>query len=81
MVQDPTAALALVSARPLKSNSGQAKPESKDRNGAGEDEEDGDLKRAKELVELHYTVREASKKAELVRGLERAREAVWRAVG
>ena len=39
-----------------------------------------DLRRAKELVELHYAVKEASRRGELGRGLGEAREMVERAV-
>jgi hypothetical protein len=30
---------------------------------------------------LHYSLREAHKRGELARGLEEARQSVWRAVG
>ena len=69
--KDPAAALALVSARP---------PSSKN-DSDEKDEEDKDLKRAKDLVELHYEVKEKSRRGESARGLGEARAAVWRAVG
>ncbi|KAF2118453.1 hypothetical protein BDV96DRAFT_643698 [Lophiotrema nucula] len=73
-VCDPAAALALVSARPSsKSTDAQdtKKPE----------EEDADLKRAKDLVQLHYEVKEKQRRGELGSGLGEARRAVDRAVG
>ncbi|KAF2662808.1 hypothetical protein K491DRAFT_709471 [Lophiostoma macrostomum CBS 122681] len=73
-VCDPSAALALVSARPPKSSS--TTQTIKD-----EDDNDPDIQRAKDLVELHYSLREAHKRGELARGLEEARQGVWRAVG
>lgn len=39
------------------------------------------MKRAKDLVELHYEVKEKQKGEELGRGLLEARERVWKAVG
>lgn len=45
-----------------------------------EEEQDKDLNRAKELLKLHYGVREAHKRGELGRGLEEARGMVERAV-
>ncbi|KAH8732946.1 hypothetical protein GQ44DRAFT_601683 [Phaeosphaeriaceae sp. PMI808] len=75
----PNAALALVSAQPHPSSQ---KPESESkRSDAAMDEQDEDLKRAKDLVKLHYDVREKHKRGELSRGLEEARAAVGRAVG
>ncbi|KAF2634905.1 hypothetical protein P280DRAFT_437900 [Massarina eburnea CBS 473.64] len=70
---DPTAALALVSAR-LDSSS---KPSDA---AVPVDEQDADLKRAKDLVELHYAVKEANRRGELGRGLAEARRAVESAV-
>lgn len=70
-MQDPSAALALVSARP--SNSTETTKPS--------DDDDADLTRAKELVKLHYDVKEKHKYGELSRGLEEARREVQRAVG
>jgi hypothetical protein len=46
-----------------------------------DEEEDVDLRRAKELVELHYAVKEGHHRGELGRGLREAREGVQRAVG
>ncbi|KAF2187759.1 hypothetical protein K469DRAFT_569291 [Zopfia rhizophila CBS 207.26] len=72
-VCDPTAALALVSARPPKSSAEQSQEKEK--------EDDADLKRVKDLVELHYSVKEAHKRGGLGKRLAEAREAVWRVVG
>ncbi|KAF2253449.1 hypothetical protein BU26DRAFT_418669 [Trematosphaeria pertusa] len=77
-VCDPAAALALVSARPDPTTSASSKAE---RDESREEQEDGDLKRAKDLVELHYAVKEAHKRGELGRGLMDARASVDRAVG
>ncbi|KAH7399526.1 hypothetical protein BKA66DRAFT_565597 [Pyrenochaeta sp. MPI-SDFR-AT-0127] len=75
-VCDPNAALALVSIRSSTlSHESNAKPTS-----TTLDEEDPDLKRAKDLLKLHYGVKEAHKRGELGRGLEDARRAVERAV-
>ena len=52
-VQDPNAALALVSARPGGTHAQSAT------NGATSEDEDPDLKRAKDLLELHATVKMA----------------------
>jgi hypothetical protein len=81
--QDPTAALSLVTAskpkaastKPASSTDDQAAKE------PGDEEEDIDLRRAKELVELHYAVKEGHRRGELGRGLREAREGVARAVG
>ncbi|KAF2001161.1 hypothetical protein P154DRAFT_433462 [Amniculicola lignicola CBS 123094] len=69
-VCDPKAALALVSIRP---NSSAAQAQT-------DEEQDADIKRAKDVVELHYKVREAHKRGELGRGLEEARSLVQRAI-
>ncbi|KAF2203753.1 hypothetical protein GQ43DRAFT_366182 [Delitschia confertaspora ATCC 74209] len=69
--QDQNAALALVSAR------ANQPPVPK----ADESELDPDLKRAKDLVELHYSVKVAHQRGELERGLDEARQAVRGAVG
>lgn len=45
------------------------------------DANDPDLKRAKEIVSLHYEVRERCKSGELSRDLAEARRDVDRAVG
>ncbi|EOA89087.1 uncharacterized protein SETTUDRAFT_106235, partial [Exserohilum turcica Et28A] len=42
---------------------------------------DPDLARAKDLVKLHFEVKEAQRRGELSRGLEEARAMVERAVG
>jgi hypothetical protein len=68
--QDPNAALTLVSARP------QGSTTNTDTN-----EQDADLKRAKELLKLHYDVKEKHKRGELSRGLEEARREVARVAG
>ncbi|KAF2750687.1 hypothetical protein M011DRAFT_416871, partial [Sporormia fimetaria CBS 119925] len=84
-VCDPTAALALVSARPaptaktsatapLHNEPGTEALGQQDK-GAAEDA-DADIQRAKELVKLHYEVREKQKRGELGRGLEEARRKV-----
>lgn len=65
--QDPAAALALVNTT--------------SQDNTTHDEEDVDLKRAKDLLKYHYEVKEAHKRGELSRGLEDARRAVGRAVG
>jgi hypothetical protein len=70
--KDPKASLALVSARPNTTN---------DPTAAADDDQDADLKRAKDLLKLHYEVKEAHKRGELGRGLEEARRAVGKAVG
>ncbi|KAF1962750.1 hypothetical protein CC80DRAFT_399239 [Byssothecium circinans] len=67
---DPSAALALVSARPRRDPTTNTSHEIR---GA---EDDVDLKRAKDLVELHYEVKERHKRRELASGLEEARRAV-----
>jgi len=46
-----------------------------------QEEADADLKRAKDLVKLHYQVKEAHKRGQLGRGLDEARGMVARAVG
>jgi len=69
--QDPSAALALVSARPS-----QPQPSA-----TADQGDDADLARAKDLVKLHYDVKEAHKRGLLGRGLEEARRSVERAVG
>ncbi|KAF2013221.1 hypothetical protein BU24DRAFT_410989 [Aaosphaeria arxii CBS 175.79] len=74
-VCDPKAALALVSARPSPDH---APSEAKGTVDAAAD--DADLTRAKDLVELHYRLREAHKRGELSSGLEEARAAVGKAV-
>ena len=74
----PAAALALVSARAsTTTTSSETEPKTE----KDEEEEDVDIARAKELVELHYGVKEAHRRGELARGLEEARGAVGRAVG
>ncbi|KAF2739311.1 hypothetical protein EJ04DRAFT_427315 [Polyplosphaeria fusca] len=72
---DPAAALALVSAGTRTSKS-QSQSQSQ-----SPDAEDAELKRAKELVEMHYGVKEKHRRGELGNGLEDARRAVERAVG
>ena len=86
--QDPAAALALVSARPTSSTSSvpisstsTATPSTESKDKVATEEEDVDLKRARELVELHYAVREKCKTGELARGLAEARGDVERALG
>jgi hypothetical protein len=84
--KDPAAALALVSARsnpsPSSTTTGTAStdPTAQARETSAEDR-DPDLQRAKDLVELHYGVKEAHKRGELGRGLMEARRAVDGAVG
>jgi hypothetical protein len=78
--QDPAAALALVSARPNPSSATTNPSAATDQKGT-EEEQDTDLKRAKDLVELHYAVKEAHKRGELGKGLLEARRAVEGAVG
>ncbi|KAF2799097.1 hypothetical protein K505DRAFT_231790 [Melanomma pulvis-pyrius CBS 109.77] len=89
-VCDPTAALALVTASPKpKTTTTTTDPSHvQDQRGGGggaqkddDDDDDVDLRRAKELVELHYSVREAHRRGELGRALTEARERVQRAVG
>ncbi|KAL1609345.1 hypothetical protein SLS59_001710 [Nothophoma quercina] len=83
-VCDPAAALALVSARPsasaasssLTTNTAESTNPS-----TSSDEQDVDLQRAKQLVTLHYEVRERFKRGELSRGLAEARRDVERALG
>lgn len=62
-----------MSARP-----GTALPETTEKKEKLE-EEDPELKRAKDLVALHYEVREKQKRGELGRGLQEARAMVERA--
>jgi hypothetical protein len=45
-----------------------------------QDEDDADLERAKDLLKLHYDVKEKHKRGELSRGLEEARRDVARAI-
>jgi hypothetical protein len=63
--------LALVSARPDTSIQSEK----------GIEEDDADIARAKELLKLHYNVKEKHKRGELSRGLEEARREVGRAIG
>jgi hypothetical protein len=77
-VQDPAAALALVSARPNPSSSTTTDTNEQKVEEQGSDQ---DLQRAKDLVELHYAVKEAHKRGELGRGLVEARRAVDGVVG
>ncbi|RYO33588.1 hypothetical protein AA0113_g4821 [Alternaria arborescens] len=78
---DPAAALALVSARSTDLNSISSHDNTAKPNTATDDEQDPDLKRAKDLLKLHYEVKEAHKRGELGRGLEEARSLVKKAVG
>jgi hypothetical protein len=71
LLQDPAAALALVSARPNTS----------DKSATITEEDDKDLARAKELLKLHYDVKEKHKRGDLARGLEEARRSVARITG
>ena len=84
--QDSTAALALVSARPnppsTSSTTGNAPTDPTAQNQEnGAEAQDADLNRAKDLVELHYAVKEAHKRGELGHGLMEARRMVDGAVG
>lgn len=72
--QDPKAALALVSARP-------SPPQDSNATEVTKEEQDADLKRAKDLLKLHYEVKVAHQRGELSQGLEEARAAVARAAG
>ncbi|KAH6878883.1 hypothetical protein BKA58DRAFT_104991 [Alternaria rosae] len=89
-VCDPAAALALVSAHSNTSTS--TSPPSSHDHAANtttdpgstttmDDEQDPELKRAKDLLKFHYEVKEAHKRGELGRGLEEARSLVRKAVG
>lgn len=78
--QDPTAALALVSAHRTSTSSTSATTTATSPAGKNE-EDDVDLTRARELVELHYNVRERCRTGELKRGLEEARREVERVLG
>ncbi|KAF2622705.1 hypothetical protein BU25DRAFT_494798 [Macroventuria anomochaeta] len=84
-VCDPAAALALVSARPSASSTAATTTtttmSSTNPSTAPDDDQDVDLQRAKELVKLHYEVRERCKRGELGRGLAEARRDVERAMG
>ncbi|KAJ4409075.1 hypothetical protein N0V91_002891 [Didymella pomorum] len=82
-VCDPAAALALVSARPSSLSTGASSfaPSTAAEPDKSAEEDDKDLHRAKELVALHYDVRERYKRGELTRGLAEARGAVERALG
>ncbi|KAK7191799.1 hypothetical protein DPSP01_007164 [Paraphaeosphaeria sporulosa] len=77
---DPAAALALVSARPT-SSTAAAHPPNTTSTDANDANEDTDIARAKELVALHYAVKEAHRRGELAAGLAEARASVERAVG
>src|SRR4051812_22470802 len=68
-LQDPSAALALVSTRPSTTTSPASAP-------AHTSAQDTELDRAKDLLKLHHEVKEAHMRGELGRGLEEAREAV-----
>ncbi|KAF1360500.1 hypothetical protein EJ07DRAFT_115264, partial [Lizonia empirigonia] len=82
----PTAALALVSARAsppsntTTSTSTTTTTTNETTPTEDEDEDDADLRRAKDLVRLHYEVREPCKTGELSRGLAEARRDVERAL-
>ncbi|KAF3051554.1 hypothetical protein E8E11_009689 [Didymella keratinophila] len=82
-VCDPAAAIALVSARPSSSSTGASSiaPSIATKPDKPTEDDDEDLRRAKELVALHYDVRERYKRGELTRGLAEARSAVERALG
>ncbi|CAA9957725.1 hypothetical protein CFE70_001275 [Pyrenophora teres f. teres 0-1] len=73
---DPSAALALVSARPNTNTTASSAPAS-----TPESTQDTELDRAKDLLKLHYEVKEAHMRGELGRGLQEAREAVRRSMG
>ncbi|KAL6704727.1 hypothetical protein ACN47E_007648 [Coniothyrium glycines] len=76
----PAAALALVSAhRPSPTSS--ATSTSPATPATNDDENDTDLTRARELVKLHYEVKQAHGRGELSRGLEEARRSVDNVVG
>ncbi|PSN63360.1 hypothetical protein BS50DRAFT_637856 [Corynespora cassiicola Philippines] len=77
-VCDPAAALALVSARPTGPST---TADSKEKPTSSPEEDDADLQRAKDLLKLHYEVKEAHKRGELESGLQDARAAVEKAVG
>jgi hypothetical protein len=81
--QAPAAALALVTASKPKPASAKPTASTDDPGArdARDEDEDEDLRRAKELVELHYAVKEGHRRGELGRGLREARESVQRAVG
>ncbi|KAJ4987355.1 hypothetical protein SVAN01_07093 [Stagonosporopsis vannaccii] len=86
-VCDPAAALALVSARSSPSPSSASQPSLPgNKQGALQEQDtdtdtDADLRRARELVHLHYAVRERCRTGELGRGLAEARRAVEEAMG
>lgn len=83
-VCDPAAALALVSAgtaptsQPSDTATATSKPLEAEKKDADGDE---DVARAKELVALHYAVKEAHRRGELGAALAEARASVERAVG
>lgn len=79
--QDPAAALALVSARSDSSSTINSATTSAAAAAADTEDSDPDLKRAKDLLELHVEVKEAEMRGELSRVLEEARGLVERAVG
>jgi hypothetical protein len=68
--QDPAAALALVSARAADVNSQPTPGPSEGK------EEDADLQRAKDLIELHYSIKVAGEKGDLERILRESRSVV-----
>ncbi|KAH7076500.1 hypothetical protein BKA63DRAFT_283867 [Paraphoma chrysanthemicola] len=83
-VCDPAASLALVSARPDQAQppSSTSDPDAPQTSNSRPDEEDDvDLKRAKDLLKYHYGVKEAHRMGKLNRGLDEARSSVARAVG
>ncbi|KAI9662430.1 MAG: hypothetical protein M1821_008597 [Bathelium mastoideum] len=73
-VCDQSAALALVTARPDQS-SPAATPSTQNGNAT-----DPDLARAKDIVELHYSVKVAARENDLSRELEHARDQVRHAL-
>ncbi|KAH6638246.1 hypothetical protein C7974DRAFT_423151 [Boeremia exigua] len=84
-VCDPAAALALVSARPQPAahtpDQSSAQTTAQPTAQEGQEEQDPDLRRAKDLVALHYGVRERCRTGALGRTLAGARGDVERAMG
>jgi hypothetical protein len=85
LIQDPKAALAFVSARPestqpLKEGETERDGEEQKSASAERDEQDVDLKRVQNLIELHYSVKVAHTEGKLEKELMEARRMVQEAM-
>jgi hypothetical protein len=72
--KDPSAAKALVSARPSMSTAKNAETDTPD--SSSQSKEEKDIQRAKDLIELHYSIKVAHENGDLDRELSSARDAV-----